>query len=397
MRVTHVTWGYPSLCAGHEATYFATQIEGLAKTGQVTVDVMAPLTWIPRPIAWCSGRWRQRLRIPHNYTYHGIYVHRPRFLRLPAPAKLCWDLLLVEAVIRRCLSRLNPDIVHVHGANALGLAALSAAKSMRIPSVLTLHGGDVYYSPLLSKRHRMIFAKAIQMPLRCIAVSSDLAEAATKMTGVPVSHLPIGIDMQRFAVRTPKTRARERFGLSRESRVVLYVGNLLQTKGVQVLLDALGRSAGGELGVFAGEGPMAPIVQQHPHARWIGPVSYEEVPALISAADVLVLPSFSEGLGQVLVEAGALGVPTIGTAVGGIPSLLDNGRGYLVPVNDAVALSQSIAHVLANSSEANEKGKLLQKYVKENHDAEVNSGKLLEIYAQLLSSNHSPAGAKVCL
>ena len=384
MRVTHVTWGYPSQVEGHEATYFANQVESLSRIGHSTFNVVAPVTWVPRVFAWTRLRWRRRLSIAPAYEHNGIHVYRPRFVQLPTPKAWNSELFLLEGVIRRQLKMLKPDLVHVHGANAFGLAALYASQTLSVPSVLTLHGGDVYDSPFLSKHHFEVFSKAMKIPSRRIAVSLDLAEKATSLVNVPVLHLPLGIDLRRFTTRTPIKEARDQFRLPHDFRIVLYLGNLLQAKGVQVLLDSLRGSAKGTLGVFAGSGPMAPMIEQHPRALLLGPVSYGDVPALISAADVLVLPSFSEGLGTVLVEAGALGVPVVGTTVGGIPSLLGNGRGYLVPVNDPVVLSQVITKVLENPSDANNRASELKTFVLENYDSGINSAKLFDIYNELI-------------
>ncbi len=385
MNIVHVTWGYPSLVNGHEATYFANQVESLARVGDVDIRVVAPITWIPKWIAFSSPRWQRRMKIERAYKHNHIQVYRPRFLRLiTLKNSCCSDLLLMEGVIRRQLFELKPDLVHVHGANFFGLSALNAASSLSIPTVLTLHGGDVYNTPYLSKKHFEVFKKALKISSVCIAVSSDLAEHAMRITGVDVLHLPIGIDIGRFSDPMTVVEARDRFGFSHESRVVLYLGNLLQSKGVQVMLDALGKSGVGEIGVFAGDGPMASNILKHSSAKLIGPVSYSDIPSLIKAADILVLPSFSEGLPTVVIEAGALGVPVIGTSVGGIPSLLSDDRGYLVPVNDPLALSKTIAHVFENQQEAHENSKRLHDFVKEHYDANVNSANLMKIYKQLI-------------
>ncbi len=385
MRIVHVTWGYPSFVNGHEATYFANQVESLAKVSGVDIKVVAPITWVPRLIAFSSPRWQSRMNIPSEYKYNKIQVYRPRFIRLIAPKNSSGsDLLLLSGVIRRQLIELRPDLVHIHGATSFGLAALKAAKSLSFPTVLTLHGGDVNYAPFLSKRHYTVFFKAMQMSDKCIAVSSELAEKAQKMSGVDVFHVPIGIDTSRFTTEIPMANARDKFELPQKVRIVLYLGNLLQSKGVQVMLDALEKSGSEVLGVFAGEGPMVSNIMEHPHAKWIGPVNYMDVPTLISAANILVLPSFNEGLPTVVIEAGALRVPVIGTSVGGIPSLLSNQRGYLIPVNDPLALSKAIAHVFENQHEAHDNSKRLYDFVKKYYDADVNSANLIKIYKHLI-------------
>lgn len=384
MHITHVTWGYPSQVEGHDAVYFSNQVDSLKRTGYLELSVVAPITWVPRWLGRFSA-WSIRLKIPSAYEYNGIQVYRPRHLRLCTPRNWCCDLILLEGVFLRQFRLLKPDLVHVHGANSLGLAALNAAKSLNIRTVLTVHGGDVYKTPFLSKRHLSIFKEAMRSSSRCLAVSSNLAVTASNLSGIQVMHAPIGIDMKRFSGGESKENARDQFGIPHEHKVILYLGNLFLEKGVQVVLDALDKLPPDVFGAFAGDGPMSPIVRQHPKARWLGPITYSSVPNVIRLADVLVLPSFSEGLGTVLVEAGAMEVPVIGTNVGGIPELLADDRGCLVPVKDSLALSQCITRVLGNPSEARERAVRLNRYVRANYDADVNSCKLLRMYQELLS------------
>jgi teichuronic acid biosynthesis glycosyltransferase TuaC len=380
INVTHITWGYPSDIVRHEATYFSIQAEALSRSGVARVEVISPLTYVPRSVSWLVGRWSRRLRIPRSYRLNGVYVRRPRYLRLPTPASWQADLALLEITIRKSLKSQLPDVIHVHGGDSFGLAGLRAAKALRIPSILTLHGSDVYVTPNKGLRHRAVFKECMRLAEVCLAVSEDLATTAHRISGVNVQHLPIGVNLQVLRPSQDVEMAKSRFSIPKNRRVVLFLGNLLATKGVEVLLKAMDLLSSSELAVFGGEGPLAEVIRNHPRSLWIGPVPYADVPMVLSIADVFVLPSFSEGLGLVLVEAGAMRVPVVGSDVGGITSLLRERRGCLVPPRDSVALAQGIRFVLENSQWARECSDRFADYIHKHHDSDKNVSELNKIY-----------------
>ena len=312
---------------------------------------------------------------------------RPRYLRLPTPGSCQADLALLEITIGKSLKKQPPDLVHVHGGDNFGLAGLRAASALGLPSLLTLHGSDVYVTPNKGPRHRAVFNNCMRLADVCLAVSEDLAITAQSVSGVTVQHLPIGVNLQALRPSQDAAIARNRFSIPNDRRVILFLGNLLETKGVKVLLRAMDLLSPREVAVFGGEGPLAEVIRSHPRALWIGPVPYNDVPLALSTADVLVLPSFSEGLGLVLVEAGAMRVPVVGSDVGGVTSLLREGRGCLVTPKDPVALAQGIQSVLENSQWTRECSRRLADYIKEHHDADKNALKLNKIYQQLVRTH----------
>ncbi len=97
-----------------------------------------------------------------------------------------------------------------------------------------------------------------------------------------------------------------------------------------------------------------------------------------------MLPSFSEGMPTVLVEAGAAGLPVVASDVGGIRELLGDGRGSIVPAGDRPALVRAIDSVLSGEAEAAERANRLREYVARNYDADENARRTLGIYDSLL-------------
>jgi glycosyltransferase involved in cell wall biosynthesis len=144
-----------------------------------------------------------------------------------------------------------------------------------------------------------------------------------------------------------------------EHPVALFVGVLERYKAVDVLADAWRRAAprvpGARLHVV-GRGTMrdvpAALVAELPEqTRWTESLTTAEVARAMDGATVLVLPSRSEGLGRVVVEAFCRGRGVVGSRVGGIPDIVEDGRtGILLPPGDPAALADALVRVLLDGA-----------------------------------------------
>jgi glycosyltransferase involved in cell wall biosynthesis len=154
----------------------------------------------------------------------------------------------------------------------------------------------------------------------------------------------------------PKPAARARVGLPSDVPVILYVGNLVPVKGVDVLLRAAAQLAEGGRDfrlVLIGDGPLRPALERQvresglgERVRFAGSIAHGELPDWFRAADVFCLPSHSEGVPTVLLEASACGTPWVASAVGGIPEIAALGPSRLVlpdsPADLAAALKSAL-------------------------------------------------------
>jgi glycosyltransferase involved in cell wall biosynthesis len=245
-------------------------------------------------------------------------------------------------------SRDNVQHIHAHfGTNSTAIAMLASQLS-GIPYSFTAHGSEEFEkAPLLSldmKLRNAAFAVCVssfgRSQLMRWSAPDQWSKIAVIHCGLDDAYLAANVSLPPVAPR------------------LVCVGRLGEHKAQLVLIDAVRQLR--DIGidcevVFAGDGPMrskveAAIVSAGLGDRisMIGWVSAERVRAEIIAARALVLPSFSENMPVVIMEAMALGRPVISTYIAGIPELVQPGKtGWLVPSSDAEALAHALREALA--------------------------------------------------
>lgn len=225
-------------------------------------------------------------------------------------------------------------------------------------ATMLLSHGDVFSHPLNAFPFglRQLYAWGARKSYRSadaiVAVSRFLARQAVKFRGSDrgVHVVPNGLDMEDAScmpqrVSHPKVHG-SKFKL-------LYVGRLAPEKGIHVLLESLAHlprdsfeltivGAGQEMDKLLALSRSRGLEQ---FVRFVGSVRKEEVWGYYRDADLLVVPSISEGQGVVIIEAMAIGVPVIASRVGGIPELVEHGtNGFLFTAGDSVGLARLIEY-----------------------------------------------------
>jgi len=289
----------------------------------------------------------------------GVPVHTvPLAARLVSPSALL--------ALARVLRRERPAIVQSHGARTNVYTRL-AARLARVPVILsTVHNSLFDYEVGGARRRAYVLAERLTSPLadRIVAVSGaverDLIERY-RIRADRVVTIRNGIDADRFRPSRPPAAVREELALAPDAPVVGVVGRLTPQKGHAVLLRALPplvRRFPRLRCLVVGDGPLDGALRREAealglagHCRFTG--ARPDVADLLSVLDVVVLPSFSEGLPFVLLEAMALGRPVVATRVGGNPEVVeDTVTGLLVPPGDPAAVADAVARLLDRPAEA---------------------------------------------
>ena len=283
-----------------------------------------------------------------------------RLLDVPALGRevaLLSDMLALRQLLR-ILGDERPAIVHTHTSKA-GFIGRLAARIARVPAVIHQPHGHIFYA--YHGRARTAFYVALE---RWAATWSDrivtLTERGTEehlARGIGRREqfvtVPSGVPVDRLrAAAPPRAVARARLGLPPGAFVVAALGRFVPVKGFDLLVEAL-PAVVAEVGsarlLLVGDGPERGALEAR--AAGLGVAgrlhvtgAVEDVAPCLAAADVVAAPSRNEGMGRVLVEAMALGIPVVGTAVGGIPAVIVEGEcGRLVPPGDAPALARALA------------------------------------------------------
>ena len=235
--------------------FYQTQARALARRG-LDVTVACPTPWAPWPLPLARTRWRHYAAAPPAALDEGVTVVRPRYPGVPGEPRWAFpDRLIAQAVWRARASWVGARLVHGHSA-VTGLAAWRLSRRTGLPLVLTFHGGDLNIWPDQNPDRVPDLRAAVRDASVVIAVSAALAVHVEAITGIAAIVLPLGSDHRSLAaLAVPRDEAREVLNLVDDRVVVLFVGNLLASKGVRELVDAILGSGDRFLGVFVGDGP----------------------------------------------------------------------------------------------------------------------------------------------
>jgi glycosyltransferase involved in cell wall biosynthesis len=308
---------------------------------------------------------------------------------------LAWDTPHLRAAVREVaghLGRRGARVLCCHGykANLLGRAA---ARRVGIPAVAVSRGWTG--ENLRVRLYEALDRVHLRWMNRVVCVSEAQA-VKVRRTGVRPGRVGVihnAIDPARFADPDPGVRDELQRHFRRPRRLLIgAAGRLSPEKGFDVLVRAAARAlrehpSAGVL--HFGAGPARGRVERLIAAEGLGEDFVlggfrAGLDRLLPHFDLLVLPSHTEGLPNVVLEACAAGVPVVATAAGGTPEVLAGGGGFLVPPGDAAALARAIGAALALGREGlRELGAEGRRYVREHFDFATQARRYLELFEEL--------------
>jgi glycosyltransferase involved in cell wall biosynthesis len=299
--------------------------------------------------------------IDRSYRPAGIitsYFEYPAIPLLTRPV----NGLICERYLYPHLKRVRPDVILNYWLYPEGLAAVRAGHALGIPVVVGSIGSDL--RRIADGISRAMVRRTLRTADGVITVSEDLRRHAIWMGALPgkVTTILNGCDTSVF-YRGERQAARLAAGADPDQEMLLYVGSLLEPKGLNELVEAfrpLAASRPKARLVCIGEGPHREELERRAAAAGIrdriallGRQSSQTVAQWMRAADIFCLPSHSEGCPNVIIEALASGLPVVATNVGGIPELVNRGCGILVPPHRPAALHDALQCALTRDWDTN--------------------------------------------
>jgi len=357
MKIGVITSAYPEFEDDPHGIFVHRLMREISKQGH-EVHILAPYT----------GK-------KTKYVLEGVHVERFHYFYPKRFQNLCGRSGMIDNVKEGVLVKLQVltflffniihsltklkgmDVVHVQWPIPNGLGALFLKKIYGIHYINTIHGEEVY----LSKRYHTLFALKwfVNNSVKTITNSSATLNSCLEnnLEKEKLDIIPFGVDTNFFKPLT----------ISRNENIfqILAVGYLIERKGFEYLIKAVKKVLNKYKNVqltIVGSGPLEKklknIIKElklDSNAKIMKNVSDEELLYLYNSSDLFVLPSVvdsqgnTEGLGVVLLEAMACGLPVIGSDTGGIPDIIqDCETGLLVPEKDISKLSNAILSLIEN-------------------------------------------------
>jgi glycosyltransferase involved in cell wall biosynthesis len=365
LRIICPTYWYPQYASDTQATYVHDINRHLVRRGHSVTVVTPGDPSLAREDTFDGVKIvRFPLELPADLTYGRVAQSRVtwlgRFARLAVMANY------LEAQYRAILAETREgqaDVIHAHWAIPTGPAAVMAARKLKVPSIITMHGGDVYVNPEQGYDFptRWYVRPALRWTLRhagaLTAITEDCRQHALR-AGAPADRIRLvfnGTDLRRFSPADNGGRGDPRFG----PNMIFACRQLFPRKGIRFLLEAAAKLKPRfpDLKVvLAGDGFERPELVRlaedlglGPDVTFLGWVPNTDLPPYYRAAAVSVIPSLEEGFGIPAAEAMGCEVAVVASDAGGLPEVVEDGvTGLVVPRGDATALAQAIGSLLAD-------------------------------------------------
>ncbi|GJL70405.1 MAG: glycosyl transferase group 1 [Nitrospirales bacterium] len=333
---------------------------------------------------------------PHGSRLAALVEQRGLQVKTTTSGKRGW-ITLVPSYLR-ILKHCEIDVVNTHGSLDSWTAAIAGRISSRRPIIVRTRHKCTPVSR--TWRHRLLYGKLPHVVTTTGEAVRQGFMTRTRLSPSRVISIPTGVDLERFHPQSPDASLRKSLGLGIQGPLVGAVTFLRPEKGMMVLIEAVGwlkkRFSTVEC-VIIGDGGERPAlldrIQELGLEQSVHLVGFrQDVPALLAILDVVVIPSFEEGIPQSLTQALAMERPVVASAVGGVPEVVQDGlSGLLVPPKDPEILAEKIACLLHDPFAASRMGKAGRQVIQERYSMEHMLTQTEMVYRRLMQSQSSVA------
>jgi glycosyltransferase involved in cell wall biosynthesis len=402
LRIICPTYWYPQHASDTQATYVHDINRHLVRRGHSVTVVTPGDRSLPRSDTFDGVEIvRFPLELPPDLTYGRVAQSRVSWLgRFARVAVMAHYLEAQHRAIMTEAREKGADVIHAHWAIPTGPAAVMAARKLRVPSVITMHGGDVYVNPEQGYDFptRWYVRPALRWTLRhagaLTAITEDCRQHALR-AGAPAERIRLvfnGTDLRRFSPEDNGSRGDLRFG----PHMIFACRQLFPRKGIRFLLEA-----GAQLKpqfpdlkiVLAGDGferpELARLAAQlgiESDVTFLGWVPNAELPPYYRAAALSVIPSLEEGFGIPAAEAMGCEVAVVASDAGGLPEVVEDGvTGLVVPRGNSAALARAIGSLLADPQKRRRMGQAGRERALRLFDWDRSAQQFEELYREVAS------------
>jgi glycosyltransferase involved in cell wall biosynthesis len=360
VRVLSISTLFPSPTRPAFGKFVAAQMAGVAERGDVDLTVINPIGAPPWPLSLMAP-YRSLTATPPASELAGLTVHHPRFRLVPRfgavsnPARIAHALL---PMVERLHSDLAFDLIDAQFFFPDGPAAAQIARKLGLPFTIKARGSDIHHWGQDSSALRQML-DAASSAAALLSVSEGLRRdmIALGMPGERIAVHYTGLDRARFR---PVDRSEARARIARtleipaDGPLLVTPGALIAIKGQRLAIESLTALPGARLalaGTGADEAALRDLTTRlglESRVHMLGQVGHDVLPMLLSAADVMVLPSEREGLANAWVEAIASGTPLVIPDVGGAREVVRVPAAGLIVERSATAIAQGVRTILAN-------------------------------------------------
>ncbi|MDP2177464.1 glycosyltransferase [Methylicorpusculum sp.] len=338
--------------------------ERLFKVGQhCPIVVVSPVPWFPFQHLLRRFKSGFRPQPPHYENQQGVDVYFPRFFSVPGLFKQLDGFFMALGslfTLYKLKKSFVFNIIDAHFAYPDGYAATLLGKWFKVPVTITLRGTEVPLSKMPGRKKRLLKALADATKIFSVADSLKRHVVLLGAQNDKIEVIGNGVDTAKFHP-VDRHKARERFAVPENAKVLISVGGLVDRKGyhrVIEVLPALLNEFPDLIYIIVGgaspEGNNRPFLDQQiatldlsEHVRFLGPIPSDELKYPLSAADVFVLATANEGWANVFLEAMACGLPVVTTDVGGNKEVVNNeSLGEIVPFGNPAELQGALSRAL---------------------------------------------------
>ncbi len=347
---------FPDATRPNFGIFVEKSLEALARQPGVTLTVVAPLGIPPWPLS-LNRRYAALRALPLEEQWHGLTVLRPRFALVPKLGARSNAAAIARAVlpIARAMQLAGKlDVIDAQFFHPDGPAAHRLSTRLGVPFSVKARGADISLWSQRADTGPAILAAA-QAAGGLLSVGEAL-KADMVAVGMPADKIRIhytGLDATRFHPMD-RAAARAEWGVTGDAPVLLTVGAVIPRKGQSLVIEAMRDLPPDTVYLMAGSGDdarrlegMAAAQGMSARVRLLGAVPNARLPSLYAAADLMVLPSASEGLANAWVEALACGTPLVLSDIPPAHEVIDGPDAGRIAAAEPAALAGAIGEVLA--------------------------------------------------